>query len=272
MSVLYYLLLGEVTLTSSNNAIRISEASTAATASITAGTYFLRGDATSDDLCAAIKTALEGAQGGGHTNTYTVSVAFSIADGAPTAVVTVTRATGSETFALLFSNGSTTFDEALIGFANSDTAEDASAKASTLTPTPVWAANNPPARDDPVYEARGAQVRMTDGGLVTFDRGGPYSLRSLRFEHITAERTHATSIASDTARAFKTWWARHRDGKRFELHGLTVSGNTLQAPTSSTLIATVVLDEAACSGFAPVRTLPGLETYAWDLGVRSYVA
>lgn len=273
MSVLYYLFLGEVTLVApaTDGRLRIAEgAGDDGDADIAAGTYFLRGDGTSDDLCKALKDALEAAIG--TANTYSVTPVFTVAPSVPIATVSIARATGSATFILRWANAGSTLDQAAFGFADADTANDAATKVSTLTPSSIWAGNEPPSHDDPLPEALGAQVRTRGGQVRTFDLGGPFLVRALELELITAERTLQEAIPADLARSYEKWWSRHRDGRRFEVHRLTVSGTTLQAPTSSTRLGTFVLDEASCAAPRPRRTSPGMPRYGWPLGLRGYVA
>lgn len=271
MSVVYYLFLGEVTLVGPTTDGRLSVAEGAgddSSADIAAGTYFLRGDGTSDDLCKALKDAIEAAAG--TANTYSVSVAFTVAAGVPIATVSIARATGGASFILKWATS--TLSPAAFGFATTNTANDATTKVSTLTPSSVWAPNEPPSHDDPLPEAIGAQVRTKGGQVRTFDGGGPFLVRALELELITAERTLQEAIPADLARSYEKWWSRHRDGRRFEVHRLTVSGTTLQAPTSSTRLGTFVLDEASCAAPRPRRTSPGMPRYGWPLGLRGYVA
>ena len=96
----YPVLLGAVVVvTGTNDRIRWREVATTNNATIAAGTYFLRGDGAADDLCLAIKTAIEAA--GASANTYSVVAARSLTPTAAHTAVTLTRLTGADSFGIV---------------------------------------------------------------------------------------------------------------------------------------------------------------------------
>ena len=267
----YPVLLSAVVVTSAaaDGRIRFVEGAGNLNADLRPGTYFLRGDGAADDLCLEIKTALE-ATG---ANTYSVGVSFDVDADNATATVTITRTAGADTCSLSFASGSTTFDPALIGFAAGNTANNASAKVSTLSPSSVWVSSDIYRELEPDDEVDGFAPRALSG-RVRAGSLGAYDVRRLGFALVGSKRTHARFIAADTARAFSTLWRRWAGGPRCELHVAAIaSGTTLAALSSSTEEgAGWHLDEGSAEGFAPSRLNNGVALYSWDLRLLGYVA
>lgn len=273
MTATYPVFSGRIAITSANNVIKFSEDGSALTCTLTAGTYFLRNSSTTtdaDNFLYHLKTQLE-ATG---ANTYTITIALSISAGSPSATITVTRASGSVTFALLFANAATTFDPAILGFAASDTADDANAKASTLSPSCLWVGPDVLEQSDPDYENDATISRAMGGQVRGFKRGGPYDVRDLSFAFIDPKRAIASAIAADPDRAWSEWWSLHSDGRRFEYHEAAISsGSTLAALSASTKVGTAWhLDEDSVKAMRPRRLQPGLELYGWPARLLGYVA
>jgi hypothetical protein len=268
MSVHYPCLLAAVVIDDANDTIKVIR-SDPTTATIAHGTYFLRGDGAADDLALALQDALD--DNAGDNNTYTVAVSTR-AEGV-LGVVTITRATGVGFFTIDGSDAGTTFDLALIGLTPTAHADVGGVVTSALSPAALWVGNEPAARSDPTFEAVGRQVRMTNGQVRTFDRGGPYDLREVELAFVDAERTLVEATPTDEARAFQSFWRLARDGRAVEFHELEIAATpVLEDMDSTTLVDTYVLDETASSAFRPRRFDPGLALYGWALGLRGYVA
>lgn len=267
----YPVFLGAVVVDTSNNAIRLTEAGTPYTATIASGTYYLRGDGASGDLCAAIVTALDATAGG---NTYAVTVAFDIDGDNVSAVVTIARATGTDAFQILWSNTSTTFDEALLGFTSASLPNPAgTTSSSTLSPSCVWVSSDIyrefDAEDEDDAFANRALSGYTYGGS-----NGEFDVRRLGMDFVVAKRAHEMWIAADPTRAFNVFRRRCIGGLPFELHfGTISSGSALAALSSSTEQGDrFVMHEANVDGFDPRRLSPAMALYSFDLRLSAYVA
>jgi hypothetical protein len=269
----YAAFLGQVTVDSDHNTIRCVEDATTADVTLVEGTYFLRGDGAAGDLCAAIATALA-TNGAGTNNTYTVSLACSVDSAAPAATVTITRATGTGSFSILWAHANTTFDPAFIGFAETNTAHDATAKASTLSPSSLWIASDLLESYEPEEEYDVTVVRARPGRLKGQRTGGPHDRRTVIMNYLDVARVLAEENLADPTATFERFHQRQGDGKRMEFHAVALSsGSTLAALSASTEIGDCWhLDEETASVFAPERLEPGLPLYSISLGLLGYIA
>ena len=265
----YPAMLAAVVIDSTNKNIRMKEGATTATVSLVEGTYFLRGDGAADDLLVIIDDALTSHAG---TNTYTVAIVWSVSPAAPHGVITITQS-GGATFQLLWADALTTFDQALLGFTDANTADSTAAKTGTLSPSCVWVspeiyveAEEDEEDDAYVQRARSGVVR---GGA----RGGPYETLRLSFQLVEERRVKAARIAADVARAFDRFRRQLVRGRQFELHfGTISSGTTLAALSSSTERgAGWHLSPDSVDGFRAERLRPGLPLYAWSLELWAHV-
>ena len=248
----YASMLGAVTIDSSNNAIRMVEGATTATVLVAAGTYFLRGDGASDDLLLACKTAFDSHPNATFPNTYTVQVSSAINPAVPSCTVTVTG--GIATFRLSWADALTTFDPGVLGFTLANTANNASAKSSTLSPSLRWVSTDVVESFEP-------------------ERGGPYDLRRVVLRYQDSRRVLATDNVADPSASFARFLQRHGDGTRFELHTALAPSGVVAALGPSTRVGVAwVFDEPTSSMFAPDRVEPGLALYDWDLGLLGWVS
>lgn len=263
MSVLYYALFGEFDVDSTHRALRFEDSvGNNGTVTVPAGTYFLR------SLTAEIKALLPSAFES--SDVWDVIIIPRITLGQTSCQV----AFGSNANnAVLWADGSRTIDPAIFGATAVSSAYDGTLKVGSLSLPSVWVAPEPVRRDDPAFEALSRQTRMTGGQVRTFDRGGPYVVRTVETALVSAERTFAVITPADPLRSFERFWTRHRDGRRMELHALTEIGSgALAAPTDDTLLGTFVFDEGTCAAFKPARFDAGVELYGWTMGLRGYVA
>lgn len=262
----YAAFLGQVTIDSSNKTIRFVEGSTTTDVTLVEGTYFLRGDGASGDLCLAIKTAFEtNADAAG--NTYTVGLACSVDSASPTATVTITRATGAGSFSILWSHANTTFDPALLGFAATDTAHDGAAKVSTLSPSALWVSNDLLVSYEPEEEYDVSVPGGRSGRLKANRRGGPYDVRNVSLAFLAVERVLTEENLLDPDATFERFHKRNGDGRSIEFHAAALSsGTTLAALSASTEIGSGFhLDPVTASAFEPERLQPGLSLYSFEL-------
>lgn len=262
----YAAFLSFVTIDASNKTIRFVEGSTTTNVTLAEGSYPLRGDGTADDLCKILKTAFE-SNADAANNTYTVSVAMSVDPSAPTAVVTITRATGAGNFSILWAHANTTFDPLLIGHEALNTAHNGTAKAGTLSPTALWVSSDFIAESEPEEEYDVTVHETEDGRLLAARKGGAFEVRRVSFLHVDDLRVHDESNLDDPAAAFMTFHELVGDGRPFEMHEQTLSsGMTLDDLSSSTRIGTAWhFDEETAAEFAPERIEPGVPMYAFQL-------
>lgn len=267
----YPVMLGAVVIDSTNKRIVITEAGVDKNADLTVGTYYLRGDATSDDLCKAIKTAFEAA--GASANTYTVAVSFDTAGANVSATVTISRATGADAIAIKWADASTTFDEALLGIANTNVT-GATTYSSTLSPSCVWVSSEVYRELEPESEFVAFSQRARSGRIWGGRRGGAYAIRRLGMDFLHAKRAHSSNNSSDTRSGFDKFVERQLAGLQFELHiGTINSGSTLAALSSSTEHGSGWhFDAESMESLAPRRLQPGVPLYSIDCRLLGYVA
>lgn len=284
MAVKYPILLRRITIDSTNKAIQMTENAVTQTVNLVEGTYWLgpnTGEATaySDpdigaDLLSAISSALNGHTGG--ANTYSVTITWSADPAAAQATITIARATGSDSFALLFADAATTFDPYLIGFPDVNTANDTAAKISTLDPTAAWVSDQPHRSIDPEYEHEYSVTKSVGGMRRAVDLGGPYKARLLELAFISEERMHkgdgdggrgATSDASLIA-----FVGRCAANGRFLIYLVGISGTVLDPPSDEdsldvdgTAPCPWVFDEDTVQSFQATRHSPGLALYSISL-------
>ncbi len=263
----YAALLGLVTIDSSKLAIRMKENATTATVSIVAGAYTLRGDGAADDLCLAIKTALDSHSNATTPNTYSVTLACSVDPASPTATITISRLTGSSTFQFLWADALTTFPVALIGVAAVNTADDATDKVSTLSPSALWISPDVMTSYEPgeEYDATASRAKPgTVGGLLL---GVAHDVRRPVFRFQDSRRVLDWDNTTDPNAAFSSFLERHGDGKAMEFHEVgLLSGSTLRPLTSSTIIGSSWnFAEETVTEFTPERISPGLALYSFDV-------
>jgi hypothetical protein len=274
MNAAYASLLGVVVIDASNKAIRMTENGVTQIVFLTEGVYFLRGDGTADDLCAAIKAALDSHTGG--TNVYAVAVVFSTSPTGVSATVTISIASGGpNAFAILWSHANTSFDEALIGFTNVDTANSTAAKSGTLSPSCIWVSNTIYRRFEPDGTYVREVTRARSGKTRAIARTSERRDRLWIQEVVAAARMKEEANTADPTAAFNRFVARHADGKRFEWHdGALAAGTTLAALSAATRAGTFVFSKdfypAEGQHFA-VRS-DGVPTYSFQGALLPYVA
>lgn len=240
----YPVLLGLIVVDSTNNAVKFTENGVTQTLIIASGSYFLRGDGTADDFCAAFKAALDSHTGG--TNVYAVALSPSIAPGSACATVTISIASGGPNAFKLFTHDSdpvTTFDTLLIGFTG-NTGNSTAAKVSNLSPTALWVSNAVYKSLEPVPTYKRTRARAQSGKVRAVNRAGEFRDRLWVQEHVHESRTKQEAIVADTGRALNVFVLRQADGKRFEWHdGAISAGTTLGAlDTVTTRIGTFIFD------------------------------
>lgn len=266
----YPVMLGAIVLTSANNAIRFKEGATTATASIAAGTYYLRGDGTSGDFFPALVTALEAATAS--TNTYTATIARSIAPGTAHSLVTITRATGSDDFQILWADALTTFDETLLGF-TANTADDANPKTSTQACAGAWVSNDGMGELEPYSERVASVVRSASGRLSGVSRSARMQSWRMRLLFVEERRLFVEQALAGSQDTLEGFMETFGAGAAMELHDADVSsGTTLAALSTSTLVDVVHFSEDALTRFEPTRVGPGVPLYSLPLTFHAQVA
>lgn len=262
-------MLGAIVLTSANNKLRFKEAAGAtADASILPGTYYLRGDGAAGDLCPAIVTALQNA--GASANTYTVTVARSIDPAAAHTTVTITRASGTDTFQIVV-DGTQTFDMTLLGFTAS-TANDANPKTSTQSCAAAWVCNDVAREIEPYSERTVAVPRAVSGRVQGVTRSARMQSWRLGLAFVDERRTYVENALAGAQDTLEGFLERFGAGASLELHEQpSVTGTVLAALSSSTLVDVVHFSEDTLSRFEPVRLGPGVPLYSIDLRLHAKV-
>lgn len=266
----YPAMLGAIVIqTGVNDVLRFTEGASTNNATIAAGTYYLRGDGAAGDFCPALVTALQNA--GGSANTYSVTVARSIDPAVAHTTITITRLTGADSFGVLWANSSTTFDEALLGFSGNDTV-DANPKTSTKACAAGWVGNDVAREIEPVSERVVAVPRAASGRVQGVSRSARMQSWRLGLAFVDERRMlveNAMAGAQDTLEGFME---RFGAGASLELHEqASVTGTTLAALSSSTLVDVVHFSEETLSRFEPARLGPGVPLYSLDLRLHAKV-
>jgi hypothetical protein len=265
----YPVMLGAVVIDTGNQAIIIREGGAEITATVAAGTYYLRGDGASGDLCLAIKTALDASTG---ALTYSCSVSMST-DGSGVSS-TVSIGGGGGTFSLEWASSNCTFDERLLGFASANTASNTSTKSGTLSPSCLWVSSEVYSSLDAESEFIAHTARSRSGRVWGALRGGAYDVRSLSMLFLHANRAHSSNNSTDTASGLDQFIERQLAGLPMELHlGTISSGTTLAALSSSTEHGDRwMLDAESTQSYMPQRLSPGVPLYSAQLRLLGYVA
>lgn len=263
----YAVLSRYVTITASNNTIRIKEGSVTEDVTIAVGKWPLRGDGTTDDLGTKFCAALASNTNATNPNTYSLTVTPSIDITAPSASTTIAAATGTSTFQILWAHANTTFDPAILGFDGTNTDDDALDKVSTLSPSALWVANDCMREIEPEQEYISAVSRAQSGRVRAIKRTGPLVSYRLGHDFIDVSRVWDDENTADPNAAFSLFLDATAGGSRFELYTPEVSsGTTLQAPSTSNKVGTSWhWEEGSAASFAPERMEPGMSLYSFDL-------
>ncbi len=216
------------------------------TANIAVGTYYLRGDGSSGDFCAALKTALDDASTA--TNTYNVTVttngttaSWDTNPANVTAKVRIGLTVSSVTFKINWLSSLTTFDESLLGFAVEKGAADANPEVSTLSPEAVWVSSE--CHRDLVPEAawESQSTLLASGDTQVIRRSSKSESRFIDMPWVDARRLWAFAVPSDSGAALETFFDNANTGVPIELHEQTLlssSVTTLSALSTSTRVGT----------------------------------
>jgi hypothetical protein len=259
---MYPLLRRAITITSSNNAIQFREGATTATATVAAGVYFLRG---TGGLLAAIITALQAATAS--ANTYTAALTTSVVAAQPTGVVTITRATGADTFQILGASVSTTFPLHAIGFASVDTALDALPKASTLSPSGIWVSNDMLTTDEPDFTGEVfGETPSRGGSLSAGAQSDTWDRYRWAVAYVARRRTWQEANTGDPNATWESFWRRIRSAPVLELARID--------PTTfvvTDLPNQWVADLATRQNVGPTRLAPGTPIYSWPMTFERWV-
>jgi hypothetical protein len=257
---MYPIIRRPIIITTANRGIRVIEGATQATRNIAEGTYWLRGDGSPNCLLTRIQTALNT----GSPNTYTVNLSlYSVTPGDVTAAIVITRTVGTATFGLLWANALTTFDESLIGFPNTDTANDAAAKASTLSPSALWVGDGTLALDQPSPLRRVFGGEPSNGGRIY---AGALSVelkrRVWRIDKATRTRVLEEAVPSDPNASYERMWRRISGGELVEL-GTLDAISFAATPIAGQWIAGEETRQAAA--FDSWRESSAIPLYSWEM-------
>lgn len=252
-----------IVIDSTNGDIVFAEGGGDLTATVTPGTYYLYSAGESDDLSAAVASALAAAGG----NTYGSAVTIS-ADKDDQAVVTRIAADGS--FELKWSDSGTTFDPTFLGFTSTNTGSGTGHDSPNSSPW-VWVPENEASVDEDDEDADEIIQTVTRGGVVqTFVASDVLVRRRMAFPLIDGSRVKPsrTSFVGQTWVEFRR---KVRDGRAIRLY----QSETIASISSSNLSGTYVLTGSALSEVETTvaRVVPGVQLY--DVGpivLRGFVS
>lgn len=264
---MYNALLGAIVITTANRIVRLKEgASPTVSATLTTGTFFLRGDGSASDFVKNLADALTLAGA-----TYTAAIVFDANGVTRTATLTIT---GSTAFQLLLTTAlGTTFDPALIGFPATTTASG-TVLSTTLSPSTVWTSTEYNQELEP-YSEKSVSLRRTANGKTSgVERSTRMFSYRLAYGFIPDTRMQMRRNKTDPAGTLEGFSDKQGAGARFELHDVDVTPgvSTLAALSSATLVGMVVFAEDTLSRFDAQRVAPGTPLYRWSGVVHEWVA
>lgn len=271
------ILLGAIVIDAETNGVYLDESGIGIQCTIASGTYYLKGDGTSDDFLAALKTALEG----GGANTYTVTVdsggapSWSRSTSSRAVTVTVSRAAGTDTFRVRWNHANTTFGSALIGFTTEKGAADANDESGTVSPTSVWVGDNyhEETRARPAWVV--TEQELENGDVDVVRHSAKRSDRTLVLPTV-ADANLFTDDEAATNRSLETFLGVCGDGRPVQFHAQALqsgSSTLIDDLSSSTLIGTYRLGSDASAALAGASTSQlGMPYSDLEITLRSYVA
>lgn len=280
----YPVLCGRVVINSTNNTIIYSEAGITRTATVAAGTYAL-GSQASDalELLTAVISAMNAVVG--KSNSYTGTLMLSADPSALGATVVISINTGSTAFSLQWASASTTFDESLLGYTNTNTSSDTFAKSSTLMPDCLWVGDQPYRSWEPRLEQEAFVSRSVSGGVRGGLLGGPYRSRVLELAFVDDSRTFGeefsgyvtTQTASNYSGGMLEFIQRYSDGTPILFYTSDIlSAFILRVPRDYSQACEGscwwLLSEDTATEFAPKRMQPGLPLYEFSLTLHAVPA
>jgi hypothetical protein len=250
--VTYPVLLGRVRITTINQTIRFVEGVSNRTATIAAGSYYLRGDGSARDLLKAIVDAMNAAPSA--SNTYSGTLVVSADKDTISIEVTITRATGSDTFSIAWANAATTLQAELLGFPETDTANDAADKVGTLSPRGTWVSTDVVAEYEQWREAVVGRERVTNGRTYGVRRSTDAIDRELVVEDIQVERATYDGAGADPEACAMAFTSYVAGGQPLEFH--LCEPDTFPAlvgPSAATIVGVYVLGEGPAGLMRPAR-------------------
>jgi hypothetical protein len=213
----------------------------------------------SNELALAIRDSLTAFGVGG--NTYDVSLSADIDPGKQASTLTITRASGSDTFGLV-KDGSQTFDYDLLGFSAS-TANDSASKSGVRSAAAVWVGNDVLREREPSGERMVSVPRRANGGVVGVSRSAHMVSWSLGFAFVHEARMLLRSSV-DPGGSLESFVRRFGAGAAFQAREVDVASGSVLAPIIEHPFATLHWSEDTLSSFSPRRIGPGVPLYDLD--------
>jgi hypothetical protein len=190
-----------------------------------------------------------------------VSLAADIDPGKQASTLTITRASGSDTFGLV-KDGSQTFDYDLLGFSAS-TANDSAPKSGVRSAAAVWIGNDVLREREPSGERMVSVPRRANGGVVGVSRSAHMVSWSLGFAFVHETRMLLRASA-DPAGSLESFVRRFGAGAAFQAREVDVASGSVLAPIIEHPFATLHWSEDTLSSFGPRRIGPGVPLYDLD--------
>jgi hypothetical protein len=261
-------LLAPIVITANSNDDIRYEAQSAGTATIAAGTYYISGDGAADDLCLAIKTALDTASSATwtvavSTTTHLVAIRCNTTDSSAWSIDWDYSAGGFNGFVgtvLGVSSLSAAFGDADNAYDYADVIHSYS-----------WYPDAAPSTDDghagitEATESDVAQHRAQSGAVWTVRTGGPFETRLVTFEGLARNKviTPDSVFYTEANESLQTFIATYAyAGQRLRYYPSYSDAHYFDC----------VLDEETLRQYRPRRLAPGVALYGIDIGMRGYVA
>ena len=262
------MLLAPVTVTAdTNDDIRI-EGDSAATATITAGTYYISGLADSGDLLTAIQTALDDSADAGDWTVTTT--AYGLTYRKPTFSCNTTDSSAWSIDWDYTAGSFYPFDATILGVTDTSAAfgtTDGNYSAVSTQPKYSWYPSSAPSSDsahgttaEPT-ESNISQRRAPSGAVWTVRHGGPFETRLVLWEGEPYYKMFPDgSYPNESLKTFIETYAYA--GQRLRYYPDRTAAGYFDC----------VLDEETLREFKPPRLAPGVALYSVTLGMLGYVA
>jgi hypothetical protein len=262
----YPIFCGAIVVNSANNKLRWNESGTVYDATLASGTYYITGVGTSEDLCKAIKDAIQAASAS--PNVYSVTAAlFSVDPSALPCQVRFTRTSGVDNFGLI-KDGSETFDYSLIGYSVS-TAVNSSAKGSDIPPGAVWVSNDGFANFQRNSQKIIGETRAASGRLQQVNRSDRMYNYDLDLVFVDEGRLFIETPTLHVNNTLEQFMETFGAGAQFRLYfSPLASGFDITNPAGSTLMGTMIFSADTLSDFQPEQLGVGMNLY--DVSLRLF--
>jgi len=270
MSANYPLVRRAIVITTANRGIQFLEGAGPATTRLVAvGTYYVLDDGSAEDLCVAVKTALEV---GASANEYAVAFipnprTTPIAATDANCIGNIARTSGSDSFQLLGASVLTTFPLHVLGLAAVDTALLSTPIVATLSSSAWWISNDVLLVDEPVEDGDVYGEDPTRGGVILPGaHSAAWTRHTWSVQYVRYDRTWIAAIPADPDRTWQAFWRRIREGVVLRIYRYDVDTSDITR-IGDEWVADIITRRAV----GVLRQSTGSPLYSWDMVFQAWV-